>query len=187
MLIRPFEWQNALSVSHDRHCLSGLKLLQNRKMTLHRVKWVSVLVAFGLTPWCVAPVYAALGGDAASVASDADALHGVIHSTPLQQYDIHEITSDNGMRLREFLSRSGVVFAVTWSGPAMPDLEKLLGTSFKTYTAAVAAENHRGLKRSLRIATSDLVVESDGHMRAFSGRAYLPALIPAGTSAADLR
>jgi Protein of unknown function (DUF2844) len=31
------------------------------------------------------------------------------------------------------------------------------------------------------------VVESDGHMRAFSGRAYLPALIPAGTSAADLR
>jgi hypothetical protein len=161
--------------------------LQNRKMTLHRVKWISLALAFGMTPWYVAPACAALGGDAASVASDAVALHGVIHATPLQQYDIHEITSDNGMRLREFLSRSGVVFAVTWSGPAMPDLQKLLGGSYPTYTAAVAAEGHRGLKRSLRIATPDLVVESDGHMRAFSGRAYLPALIPSGMSIADLR
>jgi hypothetical protein len=146
-----------------------------------------MLAAFGLASWCVAPARAALGGDAASVASDADALHGVINSTPLQQYDIHEIRSDNGMRLREFLSRSGVVFAVTWSGPAMPDLQRLLGTSYQKYTTAVAAENHPGLKRPLRIATTDLVVESDGHMRAFSGRAYLPALIPVGMSAADLR
>ena len=156
-------------------------------MTRHRVKWVSLALAFGMTPWCVAPVRAALGGDAASVASDADALHGVIHSTPLQQYDIHEITSDNGMRLREFLDRSGLVFAVAWSGPAMPDLQKLLGASYKTYTTALAAQNHPGLKDSLRVATSDLVVESGGHMRAYSGRAYLPALIPAGTSPADLR
>jgi hypothetical protein len=156
-------------------------------MTLHRVKWLSLALAFGMTPWCAAPVRAALGGDAASVASDADALQGVIHSTPLQQYDIHDITSGNGMRLREFQNRSGVVFAVVWSGPAMPDLHKLLGASYQTYTAAVAAANHSGLKHSQRIATSDLVVESEGHMRAYSGRAYLPALIPAGTSPADLR
>jgi hypothetical protein len=156
-------------------------------MTLHWVKWVSMLVACGLTLWCVSPAHAALGGDTASVASDADALQGVIHSTPLQQYDIHDITSDNGMRLREFQNRSGVVFAVVWSGPAMPDLRILLGASYQKYTTAVAAANHSGLKRSLRIATSDLVVESDGHMRAYSGRAYLPALIPAGTSPADLR
>jgi hypothetical protein len=156
-------------------------------MTLHRVKWVSFAFAIGMTPWSVAPVRAALGGDAASVASDAEALHGVIHSTPLQQYDIHEITSDNGMRLREYQNRSGVVFAVVWSGPAMPDLQKLLGASYQTYTTAVAAANHSGLKRSPRIATSELVVESEGHMRAYTGRAYLPALIPAGTSPADLR
>ncbi|MEA3108122.1 MAG: hypothetical protein QOI88_2727 [Gammaproteobacteria bacterium] len=156
-------------------------------MTLHRVKWVSLALAFGMTSWCVAPARAALGGDAASVASDADALHGAIHTTPLQQYDIHEITADNGMRLREFQTRSGVVFAVVWSGPAMPDLQKLLGTSYQAYTTAVAAANHSGLKHPLRVATSDLVVESEGHMRAYSGRAYLPALIPAGMSAADLR
>jgi Protein of unknown function (DUF2844) len=156
-------------------------------MTLHRVKWVSLALACGMTAWCVVPAHAALGGDTASVASDADALQGVIHSTPLQHYDIHEIMSANGMRLREFQNRSGVVFAVVWSGPAMPDLQKLLGASYQTYTTAVAAANHPGLKRPVRIATSDLVVESEGHMRTFSGRAYLPALIPAGTSAADLR
>jgi hypothetical protein len=156
-------------------------------MALHRVRWISSAVAVGMTAWCAAPAQAALGGDAASVASDAASLQGVIRSTPLQQYDIREITSDNGMRLREFENRSGVVFAVVWSGPAMPDLQRLLGTSYKAYTTALAAENRSGLKRSLRIATSDLVVESDGHMRAFSGRAYLPALIPTGTSAADLR
>ena len=156
-------------------------------MTLHKVNWVSLALAFGMTLFCVAEARAALGGDAASVASDADALHGVIHSTPLQQYDIHEITSDNGMRLREFQDRSGVIFAIVWSGPAMPDLQKLLGTSYRTYATALAAATHPGLKRPLRIATSDLVVETDGHMRAFSGRAYLPALIPAGTRPADLR
>jgi len=156
-------------------------------MTLHRVKWVSLALAFGMTPWCAAPVRAALGGDTASVASDADALQGVIHSTPLQQYDIHDITSANGVRLREFQNRNGVVFAVVWSGPAMPDLQKLLGASYQTYATAVAAANASGLKRPLRIATPDLVVESEGHMRAYTGRAYLPALIPAGTSPADLR
>jgi hypothetical protein len=154
-------------------------------MTRRGVEWICLLVA--LTPWCVTPARAALGGDAASVASDADALHGVIRSTPLQQYDIHEIASGNGMRLREFLDRNGLVFAVAWSGPTMPDLQKLLGASYQTYTTAVAAANHPGLKRPLRISTSDLVVESEGHMRAYTGRAYLPALIPAGPSAADLR
>jgi len=67
----------------------------------------------------------ALGGDTASVAADADALQGVIHSTPLQQYDIHDITSANGVRLREFQNRNGVVFAVVWSGPRCPDLQNL--------------------------------------------------------------
>jgi len=156
-------------------------------MTLHRVKWASLVLAFGTASWCVTPAHAALGGDTASVAADADALQGVIHSTPLQQYDIHDITSANGVRLREFQNRNGVVFAVVWSGPAMPDLQKLLGASYQTYATAVAAVNASGLKRPLRIATPDLVVESEGHMRAYTGRAYLPALIPAGTSPADLR
>jgi len=135
----------------------------------------------------VEPVRAALGGDAASIVSDANEMRGVVHAELLQQYDIHEITTDSGIRVREFLNRGGVVFAVTWSGPVMPDLQRLLGASFTEYTRALAAMKQPGLNRSLRVASSELVVESGGHLRAYSGRAYLPALIPAGTSAADLR
>jgi hypothetical protein len=145
-----------------------------------------MLSLFGWSPWCAPPARAALGGDAATVAADAAALHGVLHSTLLQQYDIREITSDNGMRVREFQDRGGVVFAVVWSGPAPPDLQKLLGTSYGAYATAVATD-HSGLQRTRRVATADLVVESGGHMRAYSGRAYLPASLPAGMSATIIR
>src|ERR1700676_758401 len=135
----------------------------------------------------VQPVRAALGGDAASVLTDGAELQGVVHSVLGQQYDMEEITAASGVLVREFLNRNGIVFAVTWSGPVVPDLRTLLGPSFESYTKAVAALKQPGLHRSLRIATPELVVESGGHMRAYSGRAYLPPLIPAGASTADLR
>jgi hypothetical protein len=151
------------------------------------IKFILLLFALGMNPLCVEPVRAALGGDAASVASDAGEIRGTVHAALLQGYDIHEITAVSGMRVREFLNRGGVVFAVTWSGPVVPDLQRLLGTNFAEYTRALTALKQSGLHKSLRVASSSLVVESGGHMRAYSGRAYLPALIPAGTAAADLR
>jgi hypothetical protein len=54
------------------------------------------------------------------------------------------------------------------------------------YATALAALNHPGLHRSLRVALPELIVESGGHLRAYAGRAYLPALVPAGVPAADL-
>ncbi len=154
-------------------------------MTLKRFKAGLLLIPIGL--WCAAPAHAALGGGPASVGVDAAALPGVDHITPLQQYDIHEIAADNGMVIREFMTRGGVVFAVTWTGPAMPDVKALLGDQFPAYTAAIGELPRRGPHRSLRIATSTLVVETGGHMRAYSGRAYLPAMIPTGTPISDLR
>jgi len=76
---------------------------------------------------------------------------------------------------------------VSWLGPVMPDLQRLLGENFESFAKGVAALKSPGLKRALRIASSELVVESGGHLRAYAGRAYLPALIPAGASIADLR
>jgi hypothetical protein len=136
---------------------------------------------------CAAPAHAVLGGDPASVATDSAYLHGVASVTPLPQYEIQEIRSDSGVRVREFLSRDGVVFAVTWSGPVVPDLRTLLGPSFGSYLKGFAALKHPGTQRSLRLASPELVVESGGHMRAYGGRAYLPSLVPAGVSPADIR
>jgi hypothetical protein len=148
---------------------------------------LAAILALAIGALCAGPARAGLGGDMASVRSDADQLQGVVHITLLQQYDIHEITAGSGMRVREFLNRDGVVFAVAWTGPVMPDLQRLLGGSFPAYTAALRALANPGLHRDLRIASSELVVESGGHLRAYVGRAYLPALIPIGTSISDLR
>jgi hypothetical protein len=133
------------------------------------------------------PACAGLGSDAASVVADGAELHGVVNSTSLPQYDIEEITADDGMRVREYVGRDGVVFAVSWTGPVLPDLQRLLGTHYVEYTTALAALSRPGLHRSVRVASTELVVESGGHLRAYAGRAYLPRLIPAGISMADLR
>ncbi len=152
-----------------------------------RFRCVLFAVALAFGALCVTPAEAALGGSQAGVQADAVALQGVVTTTPLQQYDIDEITTGNGVRVREFLNTAGVVFAVSWSGPVVPDLQLLLGGHFAAYAQALAAVKQRGLQRSLRIALPDLIVEVGGYLRAYSGRAYLPASIPAGTSTADLR
>jgi hypothetical protein len=157
-------------------------MLHNADMT---VRSVFALVAIG--SFWVGQAYASLGSDLTSVLEDAAELHGAVQASPFQQFDIEEIVTDNGMRVREFVNRKGIVFAVTWAGPAAPDLQRLLGAQFATYTTALTARTRLGLQRSVRVATPDLVVESTGHLRNFTGRAYLPALLPIGVSAAELR
>jgi hypothetical protein len=139
-----------------------------------------------LTALWIAPARASLGSDAASVVADADDLHGMVLPQTRGQFQIQQIVSDNGMQVREFLSSTGVVFAVTWQGPVMPNLRQLLGAQFPLYAAALAAQQRPGLHRAVRVATPELVVESDGHLRAYVGRSYLPAMIPAGVSIRDL-
>lgn len=133
--------------------------------------------------------YASLGGDAATVEQDAQALRGVLQpkAATAAAMAVEEIDTDNGMRVREFLNGQGVVFAVAWEGPVMPNLAQLLGAQFSSYTAALTARDRPALRPGVRVATPELVVESEGHLRAFVGRAYLPALLPPGTTLSQLR
>lgn len=135
----------------------------------------------------VAPAKAALGGDTASVLSDGVALQGAVRTTSLTGYDIGEIDAAGDLRVREFVGRDGTVFALSWSGPVPPNLDRLLGQSFGAYATVLAGMSHPGLRRSVRVVLPQLVVESGGHLRAYTGRAYLPALIPAGVSLGDIR
>lgn len=161
-------------------------VLQNRRM-IHRVSRALLLLIIGTSPLHCGVARAGLGGDIAGVLTDAAQLHGAVNSASAQRFDIEEISADSGIRVREFLNQSGIVFAVSWSGPVMPDLRPLLGAHYAAYSAGLAAVNHPGLHRSVRVASADLVVESGGHLRAYTGRAYLPALIPAGITVTDLR
>jgi hypothetical protein len=161
-------------------------VLQNLRM-IRRISRALLLLIIGASSLHCGVARADLGGDIAGVFTDAAQLHGAVNSASAQQFDIEEISADSGIRVREFLNQSGVVFAVSWSGPVMPDLQRLLGAHYAAYCAGLAAPTHAGLHRSVRFASPDLVVESGGHLRAYAGRAYLPALIPAGVIVPDLR
>jgi Protein of unknown function (DUF2844) len=129
---------------------------------------------------------AGLGKPVESVQRDHAALHGVaLAVTPMQNYDLHESTIADGTRLRQYATRAGTVFAVAWSGPALPDLKLVLGESYDAYVAA--ASNHRGSHHVFTIATPELVLGITKHLRGFTGHAHLPALLPAGTTAQELR
>jgi hypothetical protein len=162
-------------------------MLHNEDMPVRSVALSCLFVLVTIGSLWGGEARASLGGDLTSVLDDAAELRGAVQTSSLQHFEIEDIVTDNGMRIREFLNRKGIVFAVTWAGPAAPDLQRLLGTEFAVYTTALTARTHLGLRRSVRVATPDLVVESEGHLRNFTGRAYLPAMMPINVSTAELR
>jgi hypothetical protein len=131
------------------------------------------------------PADAYLGGNYASVQSDRRLIQGQLRSTPTAAYDVHEITAASGITVREYVSRAGTVFALTWRGPVLPNLRQLLDTYFVEYVDAMASPRP-GALRHANVERPGLVVHSDGHLRAFSGRAYVPALVPDSVYAEQL-
>jgi hypothetical protein len=108
-----------------------------------------------------------------------------LRMTSVAGYTVHEIQSPTGTVVREYISDSGKVFAVSWTGPILPDFRQTLGRYFAEYSSA-ASSPHVG-RRHLSIQRSDLVVHSSGHMRAFYGNAYVPSLLPPNFSAAEIK
>lgn len=91
---------------------------------------------------------------------------------------------DNGTTVREYVA-NGVVFAVSWKGPFLPDLRKLLGAHFDTLTAGTARRPKAG-HGPVRVQQADVTIESGGHMRAFAGRAWVGGLLPSGFGPEDI-
>lgn len=144
-------------------------------------------LCFGVAALVAMPAaYGVLGGTAASIAQDSAALSASAGPpAPFAAYTVHELRLPSGTVVREYLSAGGAVFAIAWSGPAMPDLRQLLGAFFDTYTEA--ARTQQAGAGPLEVRQGGLVVESGGRMRAFFGRAYLPAAMPAGVALDEIR
>ncbi|WGS54808.1 DUF2844 domain-containing protein [Paraburkholderia sp. D15] len=124
--------------------------------------------------------HATLGQNVSTIGSDQARLHAVAHTATTQSaYSVHLITMPSGTQVREYVASNGIVFGVAWDGPTLPDLKSMLGASFDTYVAATATRR----ATPLAVSTSDLVVYSGGHLRAFAGHAYLPQAVPAGVDA----
>jgi len=131
------------------------------------------------------PAHATLGADISSVETDRQQMKGQLRVTSAAGYVVHEIQTPTGTVVREYVTAAGRVFAVSWRGPMMPDLRQTLGDSFQQYENAARAPH--AMRRQLNIDHPDLVVRSSGRMRAYSGYAYLPALMPQGFTADDFK
>jgi hypothetical protein len=150
---------------------------------MHILGWLVAGVLVSQTA-CL-PAMAALGGDATTVEADRARMKGQVRVTSAASYTVHEITTGTNTVVREYVSPAGKVFAVSWHGPTLPDLQQTLGSYYDDYQIA-ATTPHSG-HRHLSIDRSDLVVHSNGRMRAFYGQAYVPALLPANFTIADIQ
>lgn len=131
-----------------------------------------------------APAHAALGENVASVESDRIQVRASVRQTSHAAFTVHELTTGMNGIVREYVSPSGRVFAVTWHGPTMPNLQQIMGTHFQT----LAGAPHRvGARSHMAMQSNNLVFESSGHVRAFHGRAYLANAIPAGVTTNDIQ
>ena len=155
------------------------------RISVSRISWMGIALVMLALPL---PALAALGGDVASVHEDQARMKGTLKTTPATSYTLHEIKGAAGTVVREYVSPDGQVFAVAWQGPAIPNLQQILGSYFQTFSDAAQAQRaaHRG-RGALYVQQPGLVVESTGHARTYSGRAFDPGKLPQGVTANDIR
>ena len=128
---------------------------------------------------------ATLGEPEITVHTDVQLAHASIKSSEDRTgYRVHEIQLPSGTVMREFVAPNGNVFAVAWQGPSRPDLRQVLGQYFGAFASVPRSKFSD--RRHVQIQQGDVVVQSGGHMRAVSGRAYLQSAIPSGVNLGDL-
>lgn len=135
---------------------------------------------------CLSSVAGAeLGGTVTSVQRDREYFKGTDQVTHTAGYDVHEIKTAAGSSIREYVSPEGKVFSIGWSSPGRPDMKQLLGAYFEQYQRALQAP--RMGRGPLAVHDSSLVIELGGHPRAFTGRVYVPELVPQGVDLENIR
>ena len=131
------------------------------------------------------PAWAALGDYEGSVSADQQVLRGEMREEVHSGYKVHQITTSDGVLVREYVSPEGKIFAVSWRARTIPNLPQLLGSYFPRVQQAARAKVQRG--GPLVINTGDFVYFSGGRMMNFHGSAYLPALLPKNATAEVVR
>lgn len=154
----------------------------------HPRRMISITLLVAILPILLVPsgpATATLGGDEASIVADQTQMKATRRIVSSQKYTTHEIQMASGTLVREYVSAQGQVFAVTWKGPLKPDLQQILGDHFADYVAAASSKHtRRGL---VLVQQPGLVIQSGGHMRAFSGRAYIPQMFPSGVTVDEIQ
>ena len=127
---------------------------------------------------------AALGEDVTSVATDQVRMQAKLQVLPSGNYAVHELRMPTGTTVREFVSDSGQVFAVSWSGGWRPNLRDIMGAHYDRFIAGT--RGRRATRGPVRIELPGMVVILGGHQRAFFGQVYLLELLPQGLRPEDI-
>ncbi|NDU86855.1 MAG: DUF2844 domain-containing protein [Ferrovum sp.] len=151
------------------------------------------ILLFGSTP-----SWSSLGGNAQAVPGEGSIVAPMAFSAGQHAFasqaaalprgvSEQSIQTPLGITVNEF-SNNGTVFALTWSGPTLPDQSVFLGTYFPEYQQALLSHpqgpgQHRA---PVAVRHPHLVVHAAGHMGAFQGSAYDPTLVPAGLALSSL-
>ncbi len=140
------------------------------------------------------PAAAALGGRADSI--DADAVRLAATRGPARAaaaavtapgLSVQTLRLPDSSTIRQFVGPDGRVYALAWNTRSKPRLDQLLGEHFAPYAQAGrrAMQQRSGVMHGFTVQQGDLVVESNAHLQAHVGRAYLRSLLPDGAGALD--
>ena len=119
--------------------------------------------------------FAELGGTTASILAEQKQFNSQLTSTQQNGYSLYTQTLTSGTIFQEYVSPSGIVFAISWSGPTLPNIQAILGGYYGNYLSAAQQS-----RRSVYSSSDSLIIQSTGMMGAFQGFAFLPKQAPAG-------
>jgi hypothetical protein len=131
------------------------------------------------------PAGATLGQNLASVEVDRLQLKASVTRTNHAAYTVHEMAVGEQGVVREYAAPNGIVFAVTWHTPGMPNLKQLLGAHYDELAKPVAVR--KGGLGHFEARTDQVAFSSSGRMRSFHGGAYLINGLPSGVSVNDIK
>jgi hypothetical protein len=145
------------------------------------------MIALAFSLLTLAPAFASLGELESSIGADRMRMRAQRSVLTTQQYAVNELQSADGSRVKQYVSPSGFVFAISWHTLYKPNLSSLLGSSSQTYAnAEQQAARHGGIQRRFRHESVDLVVQSTSHLNVFSGFAYRQSMLPRGLNLQSL-
>jgi hypothetical protein len=176
---------------------TGFKKIVMVNMTINTLRTLAIFAVLATDLAALTPAHAALGtaptyavaAQAASAGTTSTARLAQASSGAAANYTVNQTTLSSGTVVSEYATTNNTVFGLSWRGPTVAPLQTLLGSYFPAYVQGLAAVHtaNGGGYGPAAVRQSALVVETGGHMGAFSGRAYLPQALPQGVSADDIK
>jgi hypothetical protein len=161
------------------------KLLGAFRRQLRLAQVTTQLLALVVVIGIPAIAHAELGGMLASVEKDRAFFKATRCAQTLGTHSVHELLTSRGSRIREYVSKNGKIFAVTWSGGFRPNLRQLMGAYYNGY---IQATKGRPVARGPhRVELPGMVVLLGGHGRAFFGKVVLTNDLPSGLRLEDVK